>query len=238
MRLYIAGPMSGRSAYNYDAFEVARQHLTALGHEVETPFEANSRVWQRHHKRPFDPYSDRCEYGDPLLQEMFVEDIATLLRADGIALLDDWHTSRGATVELAIARLFGKAVLTQDGEPFRDETILQEAQRLVHGDRGAAYGHPLDDYTRTGTIWGAILWEWAKEAALADAPIAVPAELSALCMVGVKISREVNHPKRDNRVDAAGYAECVDMIHVERDRREKDAAAFTQAIRTMAVPRG
>lgn len=99
------------------------------------------------------------------------------------------------------------------------ETILQEAQRLVHGDRGDAYGHPLDDYTRTGTIMGAILWEWAKEAAKAPAPIAVPPELAALCMIGVKLSREVNHPKRDNRTDAAGYAECVDMIHAERARR-------------------
>ena len=38
-----------------------------------------------------------------------------------------------------------------------DETILQEAQRLVYGDRQADYGHPHDDYARTARMWEAIL---------------------------------------------------------------------------------
>lgn len=92
------------------------------------------------------------------------------------------------------------------------ETILDEAKRLVHGERGADYGHPIHDYTRTGTIWGAILHEWAKKAAASPVPIPVPPDLAILCMVGVKISREVNKPKRDSRVDIAGYAECLDMV--------------------------
>lgn len=87
------------------------------------------------------------------------------------------------------------------------ETILQEAQRLVHGDRGEAYGHPLDDFSRTAKIWSAILG------------VEVTPEQVGLCMVGVKISRECNQPKRDNRVDGAGYFETVDMIHAERKRR-------------------
>ena len=86
------------------------------------------------------------------------------------------------------------------------ESILEEAQRLVHGDRGEDYGHPINDFTRTGKIWSAILG------------INVSAEQVALCMVGVKISREVNKPKRDNRVDAAGYLETLDMVIEERDR--------------------
>lgn len=86
------------------------------------------------------------------------------------------------------------------------ESALEEAQRLVHGDRGRDYGHPIDDFTRTGRIWGAIL-------GTGD----ISPELVGLCMIGVKISREVNAPKRDNRVDAAGYAETVEMI---RQRQE------------------
>jgi hypothetical protein len=99
------------------------------------------------------------------------------------------------------------------------ETILQEAQRLAHGDRRATYGHPLDDYHCTGAIWGAVLHDWAKQAAQSPVPIPVPPELAVLCMVGVKISREVRHPKRDNRVDGCGYFECADLIHAERERR-------------------
>lgn len=91
----------------------------------------------------------------------------------------------------------------------KQETILEEAQRLVHGDRGSAYGHPYDDFSRTAQIWSAILG------------IPVSAEQVSLCMVGLKISREVNEPKRDNRVDGAGYFETLDMVRQEADRRSR-----------------
>ena len=38
-------------------------------------------------------------------------------------------------------------------------------------------------------------------------------------MTGVKISREVNQPKRDNRTDGAGYWGCLDKVVEERKRR-------------------
>lgn len=84
------------------------------------------------------------------------------------------------------------------------ESILDEAKRIVHGDRGENYGHPLEDFSRTAQIWSAILG------------IDVTAEQVALCMVGVKISREVNRPKRDNVVDGAGYFETLEMVKEER----------------------
>lgn len=89
-----------------------------------------------------------------------------------------------------------------------DETILQEAQRLVHGERGDDYGHPAQDMERTGRIWGAIL----------EMEDPVPAWKVALCMAGVKISREVNAHKRDNLTDLAGYAEVTDMVYEKLPR--------------------
>lgn len=86
------------------------------------------------------------------------------------------------------------------------ETILEEAQRLVHGDRGAAYGHPEDDYKATGEIWGAIL----ERAKWTGGP--VDPRIACLMMCGVKVSREAGKHKRDNLTDLAGYAECADMI--------------------------
>ena len=80
------------------------------------------------------------------------------------------------------------------------ESILFEAHNLVHGVRGEDYGHPYEDFSRTAKIWSAIL---DKE---------VTPEQVALCMIGVKMSRECNRPKRDNRVDMAGYAETLDMV--------------------------
>jgi hypothetical protein len=88
------------------------------------------------------------------------------------------------------------------------ETVLQEADRLVVDDRMLDYGHPLDNFTQTGRMWGALL-------NIDD----VSPELVAMMMVAVKLSRETNVPKRDNRVDGAGYLKCLDMVIDERDRR-------------------
>lgn len=81
-----------------------------------------------------------------------------------------------------------------------NDSILFEAHRLVHADRGQNYGHPYEDFSRTSKIWSAILG------------IEVTPEQVALCMIGVKISRECHRPQRDNRVDIAGYAETLDMV--------------------------
>lgn len=88
-------------------------------------------------------------------------------------------------------------------------SVLLEAQSLVHGDRGADYGHPLDDFSRTAKMWSAILG------------CEVSPEKVGLCMCAVKISRQCNRPKLDNLVDLAGYAETVRMVLDEKDLREK-----------------
>lgn len=49
--------------------------------------------------------------------------------------------------------------------------------------------------------------------------ISPPKEEGVLFMVCVKLSRETHLPKRDNRVDACGYINCLDKI-AERRARE------------------
>lgn len=100
-------------------------------------------------------------------------------------------------------------------QPNTAETILEEAQRLVHGDRGASYGHPIDDYACTGRIWGAVLEKWLHTLHGFPKNFHIPdidPRICALMMVGVKVSREANKHKRDNNTDIAGYAECTQMI--------------------------
>lgn len=80
-------------------------------------------------------------------------------------------------------------------------SVLDKAKTLVHGDRNKDYGHPRDDFTRTGRIWGAIL----------GIPDVTP-EKVALCMIGVKQSRLCNTPGHlDSITDIAGYAETAGM---------------------------
>jgi len=86
--------------------------------------------------------------------------------------------------------------------------ILETANSLVGGERGEDYGHPLDDFTRTGKMWAAIL-------GLSE----VTPEQVGLCMSALKISRECNAHKMDNLVDGAGYLRTVEMVKKEKYRR-------------------
>lgn len=87
----------------------------------------------------------------------------------------------------------------------KDQSVSAEAISLVYGDRGAAYGHPIDDYRRTAAMWSAILGT------------EVTPMQAILCMIAVKLSRQVNAPKRDNLVDIAGYAECAHRVQMRLD---------------------
>lgn len=89
-------------------------------------------------------------------------------------------------------------------------TILEEAQAAVYGDRQADYGHPRRNFTRTAIGWHMVLMD-----KLADGESITPEDV-ALCMVQVKVAREVHQPKRDNRVDGAGYFDTLDRLETGR----------------------
>jgi hypothetical protein len=91
------------------------------------------------------------------------------------------------------------------------QTMASHAAMLVTGERADTYGHPLDDFTRTGLMWGAILG------------VEVSAEQVALMMVALKISRECHttHPQNDNVIDAVGYLLAHALVVEERAARAK-----------------
>lgn len=76
----------------------------------------------------------------------------------------------------------------------------------MYGDRQGDYGHPRADFTRTAIMWTALL-----QHKLADGEHIEPEDIGR-CMIAVKLSRDVNSPKRDNRVDMAGYALTLDRL--------------------------
>ena len=91
----------------------------------------------------------------------------------------------------------GRTALMPKPEP---ESICQEAQRIVHGPRRDGYGHPRKNFADTAAVWSVILG------------VPVTPQQVALCMIGVKLCRQVKKNNRDNLVDMCGYALCHELL--------------------------
>lgn len=181
-KIYIAGPMTDIKDFNFPAFNAAEKAWRQAGWDVCNPASLDGGDTSKTH-------------------EYFMRrDLPELIKCGAIALLPGWSHSDGANLELINARACGLGIFDAiTMQPFK-ETILEEALRLVHGARQAAYSHPADDFAKTALIWQAILG------------IEIRPKQVALCMCGVKISRETHKHKRDNLVDLAGYAETAQMV--------------------------
>lgn len=123
-------------------------------------------------------------------------------------------------------------------EPKR-ENILEEALRVTGGDRRRDYGSAKVNHERIALLWAA--WDVISrgtEDQIAEALATVHGQMLptaegtdgrdpglfkdldsardvAMKMILLKIAREANTPKRDNKVDIAGYARCLSQIDSE-----------------------
>jgi hypothetical protein len=85
----------------------------------------------------------------------------------------------------------------------------ERARHLVDVERQADYGHPRANMLRTAQMWRAVLG------------VDVTPEQVALCMVCVKLAREVHRHKQDNIDDAHGYLHVLEIL--EEGDAEGDA---------------
>lgn len=83
------------------------------------------------------------------------------------------------------------------------ENVLQEADRLINGEKRDAYGAVRDSFEMIAHGWGPIIGT------------RVTAEQVALCMIWLKMMREVNRHHRDNIVDIGGYAGLLGKLTEE-----------------------
>lgn len=202
---YLAGPMTGAPGFNFPAFREARADLRARGYAVWCPAEADEA-------EGFDPWKDAAR--EP--EYYAARDLPRVCLSSGVIVLPGWRGSAGAMREVTVAGWFGRRVL--EYPTLRDvshETILEEAQRLVYGDRQQAYGHPINDFRKTALLWTAWL---AARGALADGAALEPEDVASM-MMDVKRSRLLHAPKRDSLVDLAGYAATWALVAEERARR-------------------
>lgn len=80
------------------------------------------------------------------------------------------------------------------------DTILDEAKAAVYGDRNDDYGTVTDNFNTIAQLWSAVL------------KVDVTPEQVGLCMVQVKVARQMYKAKRDNLVDLAGYAATLEKL--------------------------
>ena len=81
---------------------------------------------------------------------------------------------------------------------------LSEAKAIIQ-DRGASYGHPQDNMSRTASLWAAYL----------EMPIE-PHQV-AMCLALVKVARSMESPKVDNFIDGAAYFALCGQLATEEN---------------------
>ena len=86
MRVYISGPMSGYPNMNIPAFNRAAKRLRKKGYEVVSPPE-------------IAPYQEGWEWYDYMKV-----DIKELMDCDVLAFLKNAHESKGARMEISLAK--------------------------------------------------------------------------------------------------------------------------------------
>ena len=92
MKIYLAGPMTGYTDFNFPHFAQMAKTLRDLGHEVTNPAEIDMGP-------------------NPTWGDCMRADIAALIQCTGIAMLRGWELSRGASLEHHIAKSLSMQIL-------------------------------------------------------------------------------------------------------------------------------
>jgi hypothetical protein len=95
-RIYIAGPMTGLPEYNFPAFNAAAERLRGDGWHVENPAEHG--------------HVAGAEWSDYLRW-----DLSRVVTVAAVYLLPGWPQSKGATLEVTVARALGLAIICAPG---------------------------------------------------------------------------------------------------------------------------
>jgi len=82
----------------------------------------------------------------------------------------------------------------------KKENILHEADRLTSSDRRKEYGGATESFSRIAALWSVVL------------DTKVTPQQVVLCMIQLKVARQMNGYKRDSLVDIAGYARTGEMV--------------------------
>ena len=96
MKIYIAGPMSGVQDWNFPAFFEAERQLLELGHEVINPAHNDGATYEE--------ALASANAGKHSWNWYMRRDLTNLITCDAVCLLPDWKSSKGASLEVNVAK--------------------------------------------------------------------------------------------------------------------------------------
>lgn len=103
MKVYIAGPMTGKEHHNFSAFFEAEEQLVKMGYQPLNPAWNNGKTLE-------EAIANVDEDGRSWLEYMR-KDMVYLSQADLIVVLDGWRESRGACFEVDVANALNIPVM-------------------------------------------------------------------------------------------------------------------------------
>lgn len=102
MKVYLAGPMSGKPDFNFPAFFEAARLLRLVGHTVFCPAEEDLKEWG-----DLETTRKKANYRDCMRKDLnWIID-----HAEAIAFLPGWEQSRGGVVEKLLSELLALPVI-------------------------------------------------------------------------------------------------------------------------------
>jgi hypothetical protein len=107
MKVYIAGPMSGYEEWNFPAFFKAEEELKSIGIDVINPAHNDGPNLEEAMKSAGTPERPNHTWAWYMRR-----DLPHVMECDAICVLEGWQKSKGASLEVHVARALGMPVLT------------------------------------------------------------------------------------------------------------------------------
>lgn len=119
---------------------------------------------------------------------------------------DDRHQPGCTTLDMTASEVAARS-LQKDTTPRSKANILDEADKIIYGDREKTYGDPAKNLTMIGDLWEMYICHKFNVDVMLS-----PLDVANL-MILLKVARLANTPEhRDSLVDVAGYAALQERV--------------------------
>lgn len=144
-KIYIAGPMSGHDDWNFPAFFEAERQLLGMGYEVINPAHNDGPTVEAALESAGSPSSPNHTWAYYMKR-----DLPHVLEVDAICLLPGWQKSKGASLEVTVAKAIGlPQMILRDGELIpRVQVVGLSGYARAGKDTAAAWYVENHGYTR------------------------------------------------------------------------------------------